>query len=67
VSTQVGDLRFLDCHVWRARRVIAAPSYRVLLNVEPRQLVEALLPRATGAETETLPVTRLTTSPQLPA
>lgn len=63
----MGDLRFLDCHVWRARRVIAAPSYKVLLNVEPRKLVEALLPRASSPQNEALPVTRLTTPPQLPA
>jgi hypothetical protein len=55
----VGDLGFLDCHVWRARRTIAAPSYRVLLQVESTLVVEGPPAQRPREESPAVPVTRI--------
>jgi hypothetical protein len=55
----VTDLGFLDCHVWRARRTIAAPSYRVLLEIESAFIVDDAPAPRPREESPAVPVTRL--------
>jgi hypothetical protein len=55
----VRDLGFLDCHVWRVRRTIAAPSYRVLLETESAFIVEDAPAPRLREENPAVPVTRL--------